>query len=266
MTQTLLNRRLDGAVLSLAFNRPEKVNALNLEIVDELIAALRAAEHDRHIGCIVLSGEGRGFCSGQDLDVFRDRYRSGEAIDIAGHLRRTYNVVTLLLRRIEKPVIAAVNGVAAGVGLSLALACDLRIAAEDATFTVGFGRIGLVPDGGGSLLLPLTVGLGKALELAYLSERIDAREAHRIGLVQRVVEASALHSEAYALADRLLMMPASALALTKRAFNRALLPNLAAWLNEEADLQQLASENPDHREGVAAFLEKRSPAYAGRHA
>jgi 2-(1,2-epoxy-1,2-dihydrophenyl)acetyl-CoA isomerase len=264
MTDSLLRKSHDAGVLSLAFNRPDKLNALNVEIVDELIAALRAAEHDRHVRCIVLSGVGRGFCSGQDLDVFRDAYVSGERIDVAAHLRKTYNVVTMLLRRIEKPVVASINGIVAGVGLSLALACDLRIAADDAKLTVGFGRIGLVPDGGGSLMLPVIVGLGKALELAFLSERIDAREAHRIGLLNRVVPLDELEVATRETVQHLLALPASALAFTKRAFNRAVTPNLAAWLNEEADLQQLASEHPDHREGVMAFLEKRAAVYSGR--
>ena len=251
-------------MLVLAFNRPDKLNALNVEIVDELIAALLAAEHDHAVRCIVLAGVGRGFCSGQDLDVFREFYETGQHIDVAAHLRKTYNVVTTLLRRIEKPVIASINGIVAGVGLSLALACDLRIAADDAKFTVGFGRIGLVPDGGGSLLLPVIVGLGKALELAFLSERIDAHEAHRIGLVNRVVPLAELQHATRAVAGQLLAMPPSALALTKRAFNRATLGHLAAWLNEEADLQQLASEEADHREGVMAFLQKRAPVYSAR--
>jgi len=263
MNGTVLRKTLEDGVLHVALCRPEKLNAFNVDMAEELISAFRSAEHDAHVRCIVLSGEGRGFCSGQDLDVFRTRYESGERIDVAAHLRQTYNVVTLLMRRIEKPVIASINGIVAGVGLSLALACDLRIAADDATFTVGFGRIGLVPDGGGSLLLPVIVGLAKALELAYLSERIDAAEALRIGLVNRVVPVAEVVSTTNRIAEKLIAMPASALAYTKRAFNRAVLPNLPGWLNEEADLQQLASEHPDHREGVMAFLEKRAPAFRG---
>jgi 2-(1,2-epoxy-1,2-dihydrophenyl)acetyl-CoA isomerase len=261
MAEGVLQKHLESGVLRLALNRPEKLNALDLAIVDELIAALRAAEHDVHVRCIVLSANGRGFCAGQDLDVFRHRYETGERIDIAEHLRRTYNVVTMLLRRIEKPVIAAINGFIAGVGVTLALAADLRVAGDDAKFTLGFSRIGLVPDGGGSMMLPVLVGLGKALELAMLSERIDAAEALRIGLVNRVVPIAELDAVVQRMAEQLVAMPPSAMALTKRAFNRAMLPNLAAWLNEEADFQQLASEHPDHREGVMAFLEKRAPAF-----
>jgi 2-(1,2-epoxy-1,2-dihydrophenyl)acetyl-CoA isomerase len=135
------------------------------------------------------------------------------------------------------------------------------VAGDDAKFTLGFSRIGLVPDGGGSMMLPVLVGLGKALELAMLSERIDAAEALRIGLVNRVVPIAELDAVVQRMAEQLVAMPPSAMALTKRAFNRAMLPNLAAWLNEEADFQQLASEHPDHREGVMAFLEKRAPAF-----
>jgi 2-(1,2-epoxy-1,2-dihydrophenyl)acetyl-CoA isomerase len=264
MTETVVRTTREAGVLWLAFNRPDKLNALNIAMTVELIDALRAAEHDPDVRVIVISGIGRGFCSGQDLEDFQERYERDEPIDVAHHLRTTYNVVASLLRSIEKPVIASVNGYAAGFGVSLALACDLRIAAQEAKFTLGFSRIGLVPDGSGSLLLPVIVGLGRAFELALLSERIDAREAHRVGLVNRVVPLAELQPATQALADQLAAMPAPAMAFTKRAFNRAMLPGFAAWLDEEADLQHEASLHPDHREGVKAFLEKRAPAFSGR--
>jgi 2-(1,2-epoxy-1,2-dihydrophenyl)acetyl-CoA isomerase len=264
MAETLLLRRQHGGVLTLAFNRPEKLNALNVEVVEELIDALEFADRQEAVRCVVLAGVGRGFCSGQDLDVFRGAYESGAKIAVAEHLERTYNVVALRLRALPKPVIASINGIVAGVGLSLALACDVRIAASDARITVGFSRIGLVPDGGGSFMLPLIIGFGRAIELAMTSDRIDADEALRIGLVNHVVPVERLEEETAALAAKLLAFPASALALTKHAFNRSMMPNFAAWLHEEAEIQQEASENPDHREGVMAFLEKRAPAYANR--
>lgn len=260
---TLLRNQHDG-VLTLAFNRPDKLNAFNPEMTEELADALDFAGQHASVRCVVLSGVGRGFCSGQDLDVFRDYYLKGERIDVASHLRAGYNVVVTRMRALPKPIIASINGIAAGVGLSLALSADIRVAADDARFTLGFSRIGLIPDGGASFMLPLIVGLGRALELAMTSDRIDAAEAHRIGLVNRVVPAERLQVEALALAQQLAAMPASALALTKRAFNRSTMPDFSRWLDEEADLQQEASEHPDHLEGVIAFLQKRSPVYSVR--
>ncbi len=261
MPDPLLVRRQDGGVLTIVLNRPDKLNALNVALSDELIDAIDGADGDPSIRAVVLAAEGRAFSAGQDLDDFAGHYRNGERIDVARHLRRTYNAVAIRLRSIPKPVVASVNGIVAGVGVSLALACDIRIAADDAKFTLGFSRIGLVPDGGGSFLLPLIVGLGRALELAMTSDRIDAQEALRIGLVNRVVPAAELATATSALTSRLIAIPASALALTKHAFNRATMPNFASWLNEEAEVQQRASEHPDHREGVLAFLEKRNPVY-----
>jgi 2-(1,2-epoxy-1,2-dihydrophenyl)acetyl-CoA isomerase len=264
MSDALLDVQRAGGILRLTLQRPEKLNALNGALAIEMIDALRAAQDDASVRTVVLSGAGRAFCAGQDLADFQRAYERDEPIDIAAHLRRTYNPVAALLRGIDKPVVASINGFVAGVGVSLALACDLRIAAADAKFTLGFSRLGLVPDGSGSLLLPVLVGLGKALELALLSERIDAAEALRVGLVNRVVPAAELESATLALAEQLAAMPMSAMAHTKRAFNRAVLPNFAAWLDEEAGMQQAASLHPDHREGVRAFLEKRAPVFQGR--
>jgi 2-(1,2-epoxy-1,2-dihydrophenyl)acetyl-CoA isomerase len=253
-----------GATLTIALERDDKLNALDDAMTLGLQKAFGAAERDPEVRCVILIGRGRGFCAGQDLDVFRERYLAGEPIDIAGHLARGYNLLITQIRRLEKPVIAAVNGIAAGVGVSLALACDVRIASEAATFTLGFSRIGLIPDGGGSLLLPMTVGLGRAYELAATSERIDASEALRFGLVNRVVPAAGLEAAAQAFGERLNGLPAVGLALTKRAFNCTTMPQLESWLAEEAQLQQRASESADHREGVLAFLEKRRPAFTGK--
>lgn len=264
MSDALLNVQRSGGILRLTLQRPEKLNALNGALALEMIDALRAAQDDASVRTVVLSGAGRAFCAGQDLGDFQRAYERDEPIDVADHLRRTYNPLAALLRGIDKPVVASINGFVAGVGVSIALACDLRIAADDAKFTLGFARLGLVPDGSGSLLLPVLVGLGKALELALLSERIDAAEALRIGLVNRVVPAAELENATLALAEQLAAMPMSAMAHTKRAFNRAVLPNFAAWLDEEADMQQAASLHSDHREGVRAFLEKRAPVFQGR--
>jgi 2-(1,2-epoxy-1,2-dihydrophenyl)acetyl-CoA isomerase len=260
MSETILRSERDG-VLTLAFNRPEKLNAFNHEMTAALIEALEDAARRNDVRVVILAGTGRGFSAGQDLEEFVRRAASPNPPSIAEHLRTGYNLAATRLREIEKPVIAALNGIAAGVGLSLALACDLRIAADDALLTLGFSRIGLIPDGGASYLLPLLAGFGRGLELALTSSRIDAQEAHRLGLVNRVVPAAELAGASAALGAELAALPASALALTKRAFNRAILPGFSAWLEEEAQLQELAAANPDHAEGVRAFLEKRPPAF-----
>lgn len=261
--QTILAER-DGGVLTIAFDRPEVLNAFDDRMTAALGDALKAAERDAAVRCLVLTGAGRGFSAGQDLNAFLAREASPDPPSIGAHLRAGYNAIVTRMRAMEKPIVAAVNGVAAGVGLSLALACDIRVAAEGASFTLGFSKIGLIPDGGASFMLPLLVGLGRAAELAFTSDRIDAREAHRLGLVNRVVPADDLLPETRRLAGQLAGMPTRAIGLTKRAFNHALLPDLAAWLDYEAHLQEIAGRSHDHREGVAAFMEKRKPAFTGQ--
>jgi 2-(1,2-epoxy-1,2-dihydrophenyl)acetyl-CoA isomerase len=254
----------EGGVLTVTFNRPEVLNAFNDQMSAELRDALRQAERDATVRCIVLAGSGRGFSAGQDLGAFKERERTPGAHSIRDHLRNTYNELVTRMRGLEKPIIASINGVAAGVGLSLALACDIRIAADNAVFTTGFSRIGLIPDGGMSYMLPLLVGIGRAADLAFTSDRIDAAEAHRLGLVSRVVPADQLGEATQALAKQLSEMPTRAIGLTKRAFNRAILPDLAEWLDYEAHMQEIASRTEDHQEGVQAFLEKRKATFTGR--
>lgn len=253
-----------GGVMTITLNRPEVLNAFNDAMTRGLLDALKVAERDSAIRAVLLTGAGRAFSAGQDLNEFAALDQQSRPGRVHDHLATTYNPIVTRIRTLEKPVLAALNGITAGVGLSVALACDLRLAADDATFTLGFSRIGLVPDGGASVLLPLLVGLGRATELAFTSDRIDAPEAQRIGLVNRVAPANALLDEAHTLAARLAALPTRALGLTKRAFNHALLPQLAAWLDYEAHLQEIASHTEDHREGVAAFREKRQATYTGR--
>ncbi len=264
MSESLLRSRA-GTILTLTLNRPDKLNAFNDEMARALLAALDDAAADASVRAVVLCGAGRGFSSGQDLAAFvRMQQPGAEHVSIAELLRTGYNRLVMRLRTLEKPVIASLGGIAAGVGLSIALCCDVRIAADDALLTLGFAKIGLIPDGGASLMLPLLAGLGRGFELASLSDRVDAHEAHRIGLVNRVVPTADLVAETAAYAQRFADVSPVATAYTKRAFNEAVLPHLAAWLDREADLQEEAARGGDVMEGVAAFLAKRKPAFAAR--
>jgi 2-(1,2-epoxy-1,2-dihydrophenyl)acetyl-CoA isomerase len=262
MSEVVLTERHQN-VLAVRLNRPDKLNALNEEMTEALLAALDEAR-DPSVRAVLLGGTGRGFSAGQDLEAFVQMQLAAQPVSVADHLRRGYNVVVTRIRTLEKPVIAALNGIAAGVGLSIALACDLRIAADDAVLTLGFSKIGLIPDGGGSLMLPLLAGFGRGLELAWSSDKLDAHEALRIGLVNRVVPAAAFAEQTLAYAAKFAALSPVAIGLTKRAFNRAMMPHLARWLDEEAELQGEAAKGPDLREGVQAFMQKRAPAFAAR--
>ena len=254
-----LRYEVADAVATLTLDRPEARNALDAALKRELLGAIRAAGRDRAVRALVLTGAGSAFCAGQDL-----REASGpEAPPLSTVLRQTYNPLILAMRRLDKPIVAAVNGVAAGAGLALALACDLRIAADTATFVLAFGRIGLVPDSGTTWFLPRLVGPARAAELALVGDPLAAVDAERWGLVNRVVPAAAVLDEAQALAARLAVAAPLAVALTKRALNRSLDATLEAQLDDEAALQGVAGRSADHREGVAAFLEKRPPRFTG---
>jgi 2-(1,2-epoxy-1,2-dihydrophenyl)acetyl-CoA isomerase len=208
---------------------------------------------------VVLTGAGATFCAGHDVsEMLAAR---GEDMSYRAHLQATYNPLILQIRQIEKPVVAAVNGPAAGAGLGIALACDMRLAVDSARFTVGFTGIGLSLDSGVSILLPALIGLGRATEFAFSNAAISAEQALKWGLVNRLVRAADLESETAALAASLAAGPVGVFGLTKRAFNRAVLPNLEDALDYEAHMQEIASKGGEHREGVAAFLEKRPPKF-----
>ena len=253
----LLSDLQDG-VITLTINRPERANAFNLELIAALLDALRSASRDPAVRAIVLTGAGRAFGAGQDLAELRS---VGEEFSLLEHLRKSYNPLVLQLRRIEKPVLAAINGPCAGASLGVALACDIRLAADTASLVVGFNGIGLVPDSAVSLLLPALVGLGRAAELAFTNAPLSAAQALEWGLVNQVVSAGSLMEEARLWASRLAAGPVGAYGLTKRLFNRAVLPRLEEILEYEGQVQEIAARAPEHREGLAAFLEKRSPKY-----
>ena len=257
LTHILLDSPLPG-VRRITLNRPEKLNAITGELLDALYAALKEGEEDREVRALLLTGAGRAFSAGQDLTEFGDRKPDYEA-----HLRR-YNRVVEALSGLEKPLVVAVNGVAAGAGMSLALWGDLRLAAVGASFTTAFVRIGLVPDSGLSFLLPRLVGLAKAQELLLLSPRLSAEEALALGLVHRVVPAEKLMEEALSLAKELAQGPTRAYALTKKLLLETYRLSLTEALALEAVLQGQAGQTQDHEEGVRAFREKRPPRFQGR--
>src|SRR5438270_4409756 len=260
--QTLLIQR-DGGVLTIIMNRPEVLNAFNDVMLEELTEVVEAAALDETVRCVVLTGAGRAFGSGQDLRSLAEGRRSGAIGTVSDHLQK-YHRVVLAIRNMPKPVVAAVRGPAAGISCNIALACDLRIAAADARFREAFARIGLVPDGGGGYFLPRLVGLGKALEMAMLAEEVSGAEAERIGLVNTCVPVAEFEAATHALAQRLANGPTRSYALIKELMNKAFESDLAASLQLEGELQDKAMGTEDHREGVSAFLQKRRPNYTGR--
>lgn len=249
---------LSAGVLTLSLNRPERANAFNHELIAELQAAFAQAARDSQTRVIVLTGVGRAFSAGQDIEEMR---AGGDSLSYREHLHKTYNPLVLQIRQIEKPVIAALNGPCAGAALGIALACDLRLATTETKLVVGFGGIALVPDSAVSLLLPAMIGLGRAEYYYLTNEPILAEQASEWGIVNKLFAAADLMKETTAFAARLAAGPVSAYGLAKQAFNKAVLPNLEDVLNAEADVQEIAGKRDEHKEGVAAFLEKRKPKY-----
>lgn len=252
---TTLLSTLQAGVRTLTFNRPERANALDFDLIQSLRRALDEAERDPETRVLVLTGAGTAFGAGQDITEMR---AGAGKVSYRQHLQQTYNPLVLKIRQIEKPVIAAVNGMCAGASLGIALACDLRVAAAEAKFVVGFGGIGLVPDSGVSLFLPALIGLGRAAEFYFSNQPIDAQTALQWGLVNRVVP-SDLTGAAQNIAAMLALGPVGAYGKTKLAFNKAMYPHLEEVLAMEADLQEDAGKTKEHQEGVNAFLEKRIP-------
>jgi len=248
----------DGSVLTITLNRPDKLNAFDAVTHKAFAAAVKEAA-DAEVRGVVLTGAGRGFCVGQDLGELRDGDR-----DVAALLRERWNRHVLGLRGLEKPVLAAVNGAAAGAGLSLACACDLRVAADSAAFVPAFVSVGLVPDTGGSWLVPRLLGYARAFEWMCSGRRIGAEEARAWGLVSEVVPADHVVARTQERAGELAALPTRAIAMTKRLFERAAGSRLEDQLELEAQLQVAATRTEDFAEGVAAFLEKREPRFSGR--
>ena len=249
----------DAAVATITLNRPEALNALTVPMKVELLGAFRQVERDATVRAVILTGAGRAFCAGQDL---RERLEP-DAAPLGVEVRERYNPIIRAMRGLPKPIVGAINGVAAGAGGSLAMACDIRIASEAATFSLAFGRVGLVPDSGATWFLPRLVGATRAAELALLNDPVAAPDAVRLGLVGRVVPAEQLATEAGSVAARLAAGAPKAIALTKRALDAAWTRDLDAALEYEAQLQDMAGRTKDHAEGLAAFMEKRPPRFTG---
>lgn len=256
------------AVATITLNRPDAMNALSLEMKRELLAALERARDDARVRAVLLTGSGRAFCAGQDLREHAGGMADGDAKPINAKLMNTvrehYNPIVRLVTGMGKPVVAAVNGVAAGAGAGLAFACDLRIAAEGARFVMAFSGVGLAPDTGVSWTLQRLAGPAVARELLLLGEPVDAQRALRLGLVNRVVPDGELPAVAGELARRLAAGPTAAYAATKRALDFAAVHTLDEALELEAELQEACAATEDHRAAVKAFLEKRRPTFSGR--
>ncbi len=250
-----------GSVLRITLNRPDVLNSFTLAMSRELREALSSAGGDKSIRAIVITGAGRGFCAGQDLSDVPAAVEG--KLDLGATVRQTYNPLIDLIRKIEKPVVCAVNGVAAGAGASLAIACDIVIASEAASFIQSFSKIGLVPDSGGTFFLPRAVGLPIATALMMLGDKISATQAADMGMIYRVVPADALEAESMTLATQLAAMPTKALGYTKRLLNESLGNTLEQQLQLEEDMQGEAGKTKDFNEGVAAFREKRNPDFGG---
>jgi 2-(1,2-epoxy-1,2-dihydrophenyl)acetyl-CoA isomerase len=253
----------DGAVRWITLNRPENLNAFDDELGPAFIEALREAS-DEAVRCVVVTGEGKAFCAGENLRALAGRYKGGRAPELGEIIRRRYNPAIELLQTLKKPVLAAVNGVAAGAGVSVALACDYRLMAEEASFVLAFSKVGLVPDSGATWLLPRYIGIGRALELSLSGEAVSAKEALDLGLVNRVASGDQLKKTAEEVATSFAEGPTLAYGLIKDLVWKSGGTTLSEQLAAEADAQAKAGASSDHLEGVTAFFEKRRPGFTGR--
>ncbi len=260
--ETIIYEKTDN-IATITLNRPDVLNAINEKMGKELNDALRDADKDLGVRCLILTGKGRAFSAGEDIQDLRGQYERGENPRLGERLRNKYNPIIRRIRSSQKPVIAAVNGVAAGAGAGIAYSCDIRVASESAKFIQAFIRIGLVPDSGTSFFLPRLVGFSKALEFALTGNELTSIDAERFGLVSKVVPQEQLMATARELARRLASGPTKAIGLTKRAMNKSLSSDLETVLGYESYLQEVAGATSDHIEAVRAFFEKRRPIFKG---
>jgi len=251
--------KTEGGVQTIALNRPEVFNSFNQSMGRAFQAALDEAAADERVRCVVITGTGKAFCAGQDLK----EVTAPDAPDFTEIVEQTYNESIRRIRAMEKPVIGAVNGVAAGAGANIALACDLTIAKQSSSFIQAFSKIGLIPDSGGTWMLPRLIGMQRAAALTFFGDKLPADEAVAMGLIYHAVPDEEFETAVTKLANRLAAMPTRGIGLTKKAFNLGWQNDLSAHLTVERDLQMEASQTQDYAEGVAAFLEKRKPTFTG---
>jgi 2-(1,2-epoxy-1,2-dihydrophenyl)acetyl-CoA isomerase len=260
MFETILFEKEEGLAI-ITLNRPQALNAFDEQMHEEVYQAVNLAAEDADVHCILLTGSGRGFSAGADIKVIKEA--TGE-VDLGEYLRKTYNQLLLKIQEIEKPFVAALHGPVYGAGLGVALACDFRIAAASSKYCMAFINIGLVPDAGTSFFLPRIIGLSRAMEMTMTGEPVDAEEAYRIGLVNKVVVDEELDKEAKAFARRLIQAPTKALGLSKRMLWQSFESDLATALNREAEFQAVCGRSADHKEAITAFFEKRKPNFIGK--
>ena len=260
--ETILFEIKEG-VARLTLNRPDKLNSFNTLMHREIRECMKTVEHDSQVRCLLITGAGRGFCAGQDLGD-RDVSPDAEMPDLGESIEKNYNPLLRRLKGLEKPVICAVNGVAAGAGANIALACDIVLAARSASFIQSFSKIGLVPDSGGTWSLPRLVGHARAMAMAMLGDKISAEQAEAWGMIWKCLDDDALQAEASQLANHLATQPTRGLGYIKRAIHAAATNNFDQQLDVERDLQRLAGRTDDYREGVSAFMNKRKPEFSGQ--
>ena len=254
---------VEQGVMTITLNRPDRLNSFNDLMHQQLAACLTQAERDENVRCLLITGAGRGFCAGQDLND-RNVDPSGPAPDLGLSVERFYNPLVRRLAALPKPAIAAVNGVAAGAGATLALGCDIVLAARSANFVMAFSKLGLVPDCGGSWFLPRVAGRARAMGLALLGEKLSAEQAAQWGMIGQLVEDAELADTSRHLARHLATQPTFGLGLIKKALQASETNGLDAQLDLERDYQRLAGRSDDYREGVSAFLAKRPPQFSGK--
>lgn len=262
MTQ-FITFEITQSVAWITFNRPAKMNAFTMELADEVKQALNTCQSDENVRCVVIRGNGKAFCSGQDLGEVIEKSKDPD-FELSEIISHTYNPIISRLRALEKPVIAAVNGTAAGAGANIALACDIVIATKSANFIQAFSKIGLIPDSGGTWILPRLIGLQKATSLMMLADKISAEEAESMGMIYKAIDDELFDEVIKNTALKLATMPTKALALTKKALQESFSNNLNEQLDLEFDLQTKAGNSHDFKEGVNAFLEKRLPKFKGK--
>lgn len=254
----MIQYNIQNSVATIELHRPDKLNAFNSMMIHEITSAVKEADKDEQVRCLVITGAGRGFCSGQDLEDV------GEKMDLGEVLRTQYTPMVKQIRAVEKPIVAAINGVAAGAGFSLALACDFRIVSEKSSFVNAFIHVGLIPDAGNLFYLQNLVGYAKAAELSILGGKISAEKALELGLVTKVFPAETWKKETIEFSEILANMPTKAIGLIKRNLRLASEQPFAHYLEQEAQSQRIAGLTCDHREGVQAFIEKRKPVFNGK--